>query len=85
MAERNSVGDAPPKLILKSGSGEPDLNSLADLLEWFLTYDERTARMRHPHTNEIFLWKQSDDEANGVAIYPFENAEARFAIGAGCD
>ncbi len=63
-------------------TGEAEVNSLADLLEWFLTYDERTARMRHPHTNELFLWKQADDAANGIAVYPFENAEARFAIGA---
>jgi hypothetical protein len=38
--------------------------------------------MRHPHTNELFQLKQADDEANGIGIYPFENAEARFAIGA---
>jgi hypothetical protein len=70
----------PPKLVRKSdGSIEP--NSLADLIEWFLNYDERTARMRHSVVNELFVWKQRDDEANGVAIYPFENAEARFAIG----
>ena len=27
--------------------------SLADLLEWFLAYDERTARMRHPHPSGV--------------------------------
>ncbi|MBV9241695.1 MAG: hypothetical protein JO314_06795, partial [Acidobacteria bacterium] len=44
-------------------------------------YDERTARMRHEQINELFMWKQQDDEEHGVATYPFENAEARFAIG----
>jgi predicted ATPase len=28
-----------------------------------------------------FLWKQQDDKVNNIPIYPFENAEARFAIG----
>ncbi len=58
------------------------MSSLADLLEWFLMYDERTARMRHANTEELFQWKQKDDAEQGIAIYPFENAEARFAVGA---
>ena len=37
--------------------------------------------MRLPYTDELFQWKQADDEANGIGTYPFENAEARFAIG----
>jgi len=44
-------------------------------------YDEKTARIRHPNTEELFQWKQQDDATNGVGTYPFENAEARFAIG----
>ncbi len=70
----------PPKLRSTS-AGEIDSSSLADLVEWFLNFDERVARMRHANTDEIFQWKQKDDAANGVGIYPFENAEARFAIG----
>ena len=71
----------PPKLR-RTETGEVDVGSLADLLEWFLTYDERSARMRHANTDELFQWKQKDDEANGIGVYPFENAEARFAVGA---
>ena len=71
----------PPKLR-RNESGEADINSLADLLEWFLMYDERTARIRHLNTEELFQWKQKDDEAHGITIYPFENAEARLALGA---
>jgi len=70
----------PPKLRLKE-NGSIETASLADLLEWFLMYDERTARMRHANTNELFHWKQADDESNGTATYPFENAEDRFAVG----
>lgn len=80
MSEPAPQENQPPKLR-RSGDGSVDPASIADVIEWFLNYDERTARMRHPHTNELFLWKQADDEANGIGTYPFENAEARFAIG----
>ena len=71
----------PPKLQ-KTATGDVDINSLANLLEWFLNFDQRVALVRHPHVEELFQWKQKDDEENGVEVYPFENAEARFAIGA---
>lgn len=73
--------DQPPKLR-RSADGTADIGSLADVLEWFLNFDERTARMRHPAVEELFRWKQADDTANGVPVYPFENAESRFAVGA---
>ena len=80
MAERSAQPSEPPKLG-STPEGGIDMNSLADLVEWFLNFDERTARMRHPMVEELFQWKQNDDEKNGAAVYPFENAEARFAIG----
>ncbi len=80
MAESGLKENQPPKLR-PGTNGSIDPGSLADLLEWFLNYDERVARVRHPVVEELFQWKQKDDETNGIAIYPFENAEARFAIG----
>lgn len=77
----NEQASEPPK-IRTGADGQPDIGSLADLLEWFLNHDERTARIRHPDTEQIFQWKQQDDKVNGINTYPFENAEARFAIGA---
>lgn len=77
MAEQTTE---PPKLA-KTASGDINTNSLADLLEWFLNYDQRVAIVRRPEVEELFQWKQQDDKSNGVEIYPFENAEARFAIG----
>ena len=71
----------PPKLK-KTANGDIDINSLANLLEWFLNFDQRVALIRHPHVEELFQWKQKDDEENGIETYPFENAESRFAVGA---
>ncbi len=81
MSNSNATQNQPPKLVLDQ-TGEATTSSLADLLEWFLMYDERTARIRHPNTEELFQWKQQDDKVNGITVYPFENAEARFAVGA---
>jgi len=81
MANSIPVNDQPPKLR-RTQEGSADIGSLADILEWFLNFDERTARMRHPAVEELFQWKQQDDKMNGIATYPFENAEARFAVGA---
>lgn len=79
MAEAKAQTEPPNIRVLDNGT--PDIGSVADVLEWFLNYDEKTARMRHPNTDELFRWKQEDDKANGIGTYPFENAEARFALG----
>ncbi len=70
----------PPKLR-KTADGDIDTNSLADLLEFFLNFDQKVAIVRHPQVEELFQWKQADDKAGGIETYPFENAEARFAVG----
>ena len=70
-----------PPALRQGPDGRVDSVSLADLLEFFLNYDQRVAIMRHPHVEELFRWKQQDDEEHGVATYPFENAESRFAVG----
>jgi hypothetical protein len=80
MSQNAPAETLPPKLR-PAATGGIDPSSIADLVEWFLNFDERTARMRHANTEELFQWKQKDDEANGIGTYPFENAEARFAIG----
>lgn len=72
--------NAPPPLMLD----ENDIittASLANVVEWFLNYDERVAVMRHPHVEELFQWKQQDSIQQGDRRAPFETAEDRFAIG----
>lgn len=81
MAEATQTENYPPKLR-KSPDGGIDINSLADLLEWFLNFDQRVGLVRHPQVEELFQWKQKSDAEQGIEVYPFENAEARFAVGA---
>lgn len=37
--------------------------------------------MRHPMIEELFQWKKHNGAETDDAGYPFENAEARFAVG----
>ena len=80
MTEPASQNAQPPRLSIDA-NGKLDNSVVADVIEWFLNFDERTARIRHPQLQELFQWKQADDQEHGVTTYPFENAEARFAIG----
>ena len=80
MTKATQEENYPPPLR-KTADGNVDVGSLAALLEWFLSYDRRVALVRHPHVEELFQWKQLDDREQGIEVYPFENAESRFAIG----
>jgi hypothetical protein len=70
-----------PPALGKTADGAIETNSLADLLEWFLMNDAKVTIVRQQHVEEVFQWKQLDDTQQGIPTYPFENAEARFAIG----
>ncbi len=80
MSKAQKQENEPPKLI-RDQKGEIEQNSLADLLEFFLNFDQRVAIVRHQQVEELFQWKQADDKEKGIEPYPFENAEARFAVG----
>lgn len=80
MSKATTQQNEPPKLR-RAADGGIDVNSLADLLEWFLNYDGRVGLVRHPHVEELFQWKQQEDKVNGIEIYPFANAEERLAVG----
>jgi hypothetical protein len=70
----------PPSLV-KADDGSLTNESLANLIEWFLNYDERVAAIRHPDVDALFQWKQRDAEQFGEEVYPFPRAEDRLAIG----
>ncbi|MEO6392241.1 MAG: hypothetical protein ABIP75_10345 [Pyrinomonadaceae bacterium] len=76
----NTAVMGPPALV-RTVDGDVETASLADLVEWFLNYDERVAIMRHPNVEELFQWKQKESLDSGVPLAPFDHAEDRFAIG----
>lgn len=79
MARNN--GSAGPPALVRDEQGDINTSSLADVIEWFLTYDQRAAVIRHPKVEEIFHWKQAEAKREGEEVYQFAHAEDRLAIG----
>ena len=69
----------PP--LQRDAAGRVDVDSVPDVIEWFLNYDQRVAIVRHPSVEEVFQWKQQQSQAQGEEVFIFKRAEDRFAIG----
>ena len=71
---------APPPLR-RDARGGVERTSLADVIQWFLDYDQRVSVIRHFSVDELFRWKQEADERDPEAVRLFNHAEDRLAIG----
>jgi len=69
----------PP--LQRDASGQIDVDSVPDVIEWFLNYDQRVAIVRHTSVEEVFQWKQQHAQSQGEEIFQFKRAEDRLAIG----
>lgn len=78
-SSEKSASINPP--LLRHASGQVDVDSVPDVIEWFVNYDERVAIIRHPSVEEVFQWKQQQSRAQGEKIFEFNKAEDRLAIG----
>ena len=70
----------PPPLA-RDSQGVITTQSLADVIQWFLDHDPRVNAIRHPQVEEIFQWKQAASARAGEAVYQFDHAEDRLAVG----
>lgn len=71
---------APPPLQ-HAGAAQINTSSLADVIQWFMDYDQRAAVIRHPKVEELFHWKQEQASSEQESVYRFDHAEDRLAIG----
>ena len=62
-------------------SANVDLDSIPDVIQWFLDFDQRVAIIKHPNVEEVFQWKQEQSRAAGEKVFDFNRAEDRLAIG----
>ena len=69
----------PP--LLRDSRGRIDVDSVPDVIQWFLDYDQRVAIIKHPRAEEIFQWKQRQSLEEGEEVFSFNRAEDRLAIG----
>src|SRR5205814_9356988 len=61
--------------------GNVDYDSVPDVIQWFLDFDQRVAIIKHPRVEELFHWKQQETRSQGEDVFVFHRAEARLAIG----
>lgn len=70
-----------PPTLRRDTQGRVVPSALADLIQWFLDYDQRVAVVRYPAIEALFQWKQQEslrERPNDVA---FNRAEDRLAVG----
>jgi predicted enzyme related to lactoylglutathione lyase len=69
----------PP--LQRDAGGNVDLDSVPDVIQWFLDFDSRVAIIKHPNVEEVFQWKQEQSRNAGEQVFDFNRAEDRLAIG----
>jgi hypothetical protein len=76
-------GKDPSRLppLQRDARGRIDVDSVPEVIQWFLDYDERVAVIKHPRVEEIFQWKQEQSRIAREDVFPFKRAEDRLAIG----
>jgi|SRR5947209_8686035 len=80
--EMNSrANDEGPPPLRQDERGHLDTSSLADVIQWFLDYDQRVAVIKHPSVEEVFQWKQGESRRTGEDVFSFDRAEDRLAVG----
>lgn len=67
--------------LLRDAQGRIDVDSVPDVIQWFLDCDDRVAIVRHPRVEEVFQWKQQQSRLANEDIFAFDRAEDRLAIG----
>ncbi len=77
----SSEGEINQPPLQRDAAGQVDVDSVPDVIEWFLNYDQRVAIIRHHAVEEVFQWKQQQSQAQGEDVFIFQRAEDRLAIG----
>ncbi len=68
-------------VLVRDAHGQIDYDSIPDVIQWFLDYDERVAIVKHPKIEELFQWKQQQSRNTGEEVFNFNRAQDRLAIG----
>jgi hypothetical protein len=80
---KTAAAEAGPSgpVLLRKEDGAVDYDSLPDVIQWFLDYDQRVAIIKHPKVEELFQWKQEQSRQAKEEVFNFNRAEDRLAIG----
>jgi predicted enzyme related to lactoylglutathione lyase len=67
--------------LQRDARGNIDLDSVPDVIQWFLDFDQRVAIIKHRNVEEVFQWKQEQSRSEGEEVFAFKQAQDRLAIG----
>ena len=87
MSDQNGKKTAPADaeasgpVLGRDEAGAVDYDSLPEVIQWFLDYDQRVAIIKHPKVEELFQWKQERSRQASEDVFNFNRAEDRLAIG----
>jgi hypothetical protein len=80
MSQNGGATETGPQLE-RDAYGRVVVDSVPDVIQWFVDHDERVAIIRHPRVEEVFQWKQQESQNAGEDVFAFARAEDRLAIG----
>src|SRR5215467_8598676 len=80
-SESPTKSEAAEPVLGRDSYGNVDYDSLPEVIQWFLDYDDRVAVIKHPKVEELFQWKQEQSRHAGEDVFNFNRAEDRLAIG----
>ncbi|HVF86252.1 MAG TPA: hypothetical protein VM866_01625, partial [Pyrinomonadaceae bacterium] len=70
-----------PPALRRDAEGRVEPQSLADVIEWFLNYDERVAVIKFPAVEALFQQRQEETRQLDPDAFVFSRAEDRLAVG----
>ena len=81
-AAESKTGDAggPPRLK-RDSAGRVEPSSLADVIQWFLSYDPRVAVVNFPAVEALYQWRRQEQLRSDPEAFAFDRAEDRLAVG----
>ena len=62
----------PP--LIRDARGRVDVDSVPDVIEWFLNYDQLVSVIKHPRVEEVFQWKQEQSRRADEDVFVFNRA-----------
>src|SRR5436190_23742164 len=81
MTDSNSATIANAPVLGRDEYGNVDYDSLPEVIQWFLDYDQRVAVVKHPKVEELVQWKQEQSRNAGENFFNFNRAEERLGSG----
>jgi len=80
-SESTNVNGQRPPSLRRDAEGRVAPASLADVIQWFLSYDPRVAVVNFPAVEALYQWKRQEQQREQPEAFSLDRAEDRLAVG----